>query len=215
MPSAGDARDAIDRGADLVHTADPTTLEYAAARADLTAVPLPWSRTYALLLPAEGPGLGRIVGTDSLAFRAELARGAVRVEARGAEPPFWWEANDCPAPVTGSSAVPGSAAVLYSRSDPVARALAERLVALSEVPGAIARGVRPSELATALHTGTDRAYVVALPRRALVPCREMAAWPPGATALALIDTRARLILRNGVPPLEVDHDGAIRPVQSR
>jgi hypothetical protein len=111
--------------------------------------------------------------------------------------------------------VTGSPAVLYSRSDPVARALAERLVALSELPGAIARGVGPSELATALHTGTGRAYVVALPRRALVPCREIAAWPPGAVALALIDTRARLILRNGVPPLEVDYDGAIRPVQSR
>jgi hypothetical protein len=215
MPSAGDARDAIDRGADLVRTADPAALEYAAARADLTAVPLPWSRTYALVLPAEGPGLGRMVGTDSLAFRAELAGSAVRVEARGAEPPFWWEAKDCPAPATGSSAVTGSPAVLYSRSDPVARALAERLVALSELPGVIARGVGPSELATALHTGTDRAYVVALPRRALVPCREIAAWPPGAVALALIDTRARLILRNGVPPLEVDYDGAIRPVQSR
>ncbi|MBA2458925.1 MAG: hypothetical protein H0V43_08225, partial [Gemmatimonadales bacterium] len=57
--------------------------------------------------------------------------------------------------------------------------------------------------------------VLALPRRALVPCREMAGWPPGALALALIDTRARLILRDGVPALEVEYDGAIRPAGSQ
>jgi hypothetical protein len=42
----------------------------------------------------------------------------------------------------------------------------------------------------------------------------MAGWPPGVAALALIDTRDRLILRDGVPQLEVDYDGAIRPTRS-
>ena len=112
-------------------------------------------------------------------------------------------------PSAGSA--PGSSAVVYSSADPVARALAERVVALSEPRDAVARGVGPGELDQALRAGRDRAYVVALPRRALVPCREMASWPPGSAVVGLIDARDRLILRQGVAPLEVEYDGGLRP----
>ncbi|MBA3258362.1 MAG: hypothetical protein H0T68_02710 [Gemmatimonadales bacterium] len=215
MPFSGDARDAIDRGAGVIRTADPRALAYAAARDGLLTVPLPWDRTYALVLPARSSGLGPIVGTDTPGFRAALASGAVRVEARAAEPPFWWETDRCPPAAPQASGPARSSAVLHSRGDPVARALAERLVAIAERPNAVVRGVEPSELSTALSAGTDLGYVVALPRRALVPCREIAGWPPGATAVALVDTRDRLIVRHGVPPLEVEYDGAIRPVPFR
>lgn len=215
MPFSGDARDAIDRGADVVRTADPAALEYAAARQDLLTVPLPWDHTYALVVPARSSGLGPIAGSDTAGFRAALAGGPVRVEARAAEPPFWWETDPCPPAATRSPGPARSSAVLHSRGDPVARALAERLVAMSERPDAVVRGVEPSELSTALGAGTDLAYVVALPRRALVPCREIAGWPPEATAVALIDTRDRLLVRHGVPPLEVEYDGAIRPAPFR
>jgi len=213
--TSSDPRDAIDRGADVIRTSDPTALEYAATRPGLLTVPLPWDHTYALVVPRGSDGLGPIVGADTAGFRAALAGDAVRVEARAAEPPFWWELGGC-APVAARPArAARSAAVLYSRHDPVARPLAERLVAMSERPDAVVRGVEPSELAAALSAGTDLAYVLALPRLALVPCREMAGWPPGALALALIDTRARLILRDGVPALEVEYDGAIRPAGSQ
>ena len=111
-----------------------------------------------------------------------------------------------------ASSPPSSSAVLYSRDDEVAGALAARLVAMSNAPSVIARGVEAGRLTAALRAGTDLAYVVALPRRALVPCRELSGWPAGASALALIDTRARVVLRDGVPPLEMEYDGALRPV---
>jgi hypothetical protein len=107
---------------------------------------------------------------------------------------------------------PTSSAVVYPRDDEVARALAARLIAMSDSPDAVARAVDPSQLAATVRAGTDRAYVFPLPRRALVPCREMAGWPQLSIPFALIDTRARLILREGVPPLEVEYDGALRPV---
>ncbi len=210
--AVADARDAIDRGADIVRSADPTVLDYAGRRPGSVVAPLPWDRTYVLILPAMSPGLGPIIGSDTVAFRAALAGNAVRTEARAAVPPFWWTTADCQSSAAGhASSPPASSAVLYSSEDEVARALAARLVAMSDAPGVITRGVDPARLAAALHAGTDLAYVVALSRRALVPCRELSGWPPGASALALIDTRARLVLRDGVPPLEVEYDGAFRP----
>jgi hypothetical protein len=215
LPAGGDARDAIDRGADLVRSADPTVLEYAASHQGVTVVPLPWDRTYILVLPDGSRGLGPIAGADTAGFRAALAGDAVRPEARGAEPPFWWTTARCdPATTTHSSVAPRSSALLYSRDDAVARALAARLVAMSDTPDAIVRAVEPAQLTAALRAGIDLGYVVAVPRRDLVPCRTMAAWPPGATVLALIDTRSRLVMRDGVPPLEVEYDGALRIVSS-
>jgi hypothetical protein len=179
-------------------------------------VPLPWHRTYVLILPPGDTGFEGIAGADSAAFRAGLASEAVPVEARAAEGPYWWVAARCPALRATAQAVHRrSVAVLYARNDPVARALAERLVAMSRLADAVTRGVAPAELAGSLRPGSDRGYVIALPRRPLVPCRELAGWPAGATALALIDTRAHLILRDGVPPLLVEHDGAVRPLNGR
>ena len=213
MPVA-DARDAIDRGADIIRSADPTVLDYAASRSGSTVVPLPWDRTYALVLPEASPGLGLIPAADTAAFQSALAGDAVRTEARGAVAPFWWTTAECGPNPSGHSSRSASSAVLYSQDDAVARALAARLVAMSDAPNTVARGVSPTQLAAALRAGSERAYVIALPREALVPCREMADWPPGASALALIDTRARLVLRDGVPPLEVEHDGALRPARN-
>ncbi|MFL5515915.1 MAG: hypothetical protein ACJ8DJ_07150, partial [Gemmatimonadales bacterium] len=73
------------------------------------------------------------------------------------------------------------------------------------------RGAPPSELSDRARAGSDRAYVLALPRDALVPCRERAGLPPGAVILPLVDTRSSAILRRGSPPLSVEWDGAIRP----
>jgi hypothetical protein len=228
-----DARDAIDRGADIVRTADPTVLDYAGRRPGSVVAPLPWDRTYVVIVPLLSPGLGPISplagfpfpGTDTAAtragppkqafdtaaFRAALAADAVHAEARPAQGPFLWTEAKCASPQSGSiRTIPGST-VAYPRGDEVARGLAARLVAITNAPDVVARPLEPSQLAAALRAGADRAYIVSLPRRALVPCREMADWPPLASLFALIDTRARLVLRDGVPPLEIEYDGALRP----
>ena len=85
------------------------------------------------------------------------------------------------------------------------------MVALAGDRTLLARGAAPSELPDRIRTGNDRAYLLSLPRNALVPCRELAGIPTGATIVPLVDTRSSAVLRHGAPPLTVEWDGAIRP----
>lgn len=217
-PSSGDPRDALDAGADILRTGDPALLEYARTRSDFTVHPLPWSRTYVLVVPPGRDALGALIPADSAAFRAGLASDAVRAEARGAEPPFWWDAmGPCPPLETLPSppGVLGANAVVYALEDPVARALADRVVALSDNPMMATSGLPARSMAEALRGGFGRAYyVVAVPRTALVPCREVAGWPAGSALIPLIDTRMSAIVRRGVPRLTVDFDGGLREVHA-
>jgi len=216
-PAGGDPRDALDGGADILRTGDPDLLEYVRTRTDFTVHPLPWSRTYVLVIPPAREDLGVPIPADSAAFRAGLARDAVRAEARGAQPPFWWDATG-PCPPLDPIRLPrvglGSNAVVYPVEDPVARALAERVVALSDNPTTATSGLPSRRLAEALRGGFGRAYVVAVPRHALVPCREVAGWPEGSALIPLIDTRMSAVVRRGVPPLEVQFDGTLRAVDA-
>ena len=66
-PAAGDPRDALERGASLLRTSDPDLLAYARRKTDLRVIPLPWSRTYALVLPP-GSTLALSAASDSAAF---------------------------------------------------------------------------------------------------------------------------------------------------
>jgi hypothetical protein len=212
-PASGDPRDALDAGADILRTSDPALLEYARTRSDLTVHPLPWSRTYVLVVPPGRDALGALVPADSALFRAGLARDAVRAEARGAEPPFWWDAmGPCPALATlpPPRGVLGANAVVYAVEDPIARGLAERVAALSDHPMTATSGLPARSMPEALRGGFGRAYVVAVPRTALVPCREVAAWPAGSALIPLIDTRMSAIVRRGVPRLAVEFDGTLR-----
>ena len=138
--------------------------------------------------------------------------------ARGAEPPFWWDRmGPCPAveaSFPSSERASATNAVVYAVEDAVARALAERVVALSDQPMTATSGLPARAMAEALRGGFGRAYVVAVPRTALVPCREVAGWPAGSTLIPLIDTRMSAIVRRGVPRLTVDFDGALRPVDA-
>jgi hypothetical protein len=213
-PAGPDPRDALDRWADLLETSDPVLLEYAVRRAELATLPLPWSRTYVMMTPAGQSPLRVVSGTDSAAFRASLARDVVREESRGAEPPFWWSSAagcDQSARPARASTTPGGGAIVYPGHDPVARDLAERMVALAGERMLLARSAAPSELAARLRAGNDRAYVLPLPRIALLPCRELAGIGAGGTILPLVDTRSSAIVRRGSPPLTVEWDGAIRP----
>ena len=211
----GDPRDALDAGVDILRSGDPAVLEYARTRSDFTVHPLPWTRTYVLVVPPEREGIGDLIPTDSAAFRAGLARDAVHVMARGATPPFWWdEMGPCPGLEVDPppQSAPRTDAVVYPGEDAVARALAERVVALLDQPTMAARGIPGRAMAEAIGNGFGRAYVLAVARPALVPCREIAGWPAGSTLIPLIDTRMSAIVRRGVPRLSVDLDGALRPV---
>jgi hypothetical protein len=203
-----DLRDALDRGADLVVSRDPTVVDYVANRADFAAFPLPWDRTYVLLQPPKAEPL--TISGDSV--RRTLARDAVRAEARPAEPPFWWDSlSACPAATDSGEQHLTASRIVYSRDDEVARGLAERLVALAGAGTSLrAAALEPAELAAALRNGTERALVIAAPRESLAPCRDALDWPPGTSIQPLIDTRARAIVRRGSPPLTVDWDGTVR-----
>ncbi|HUF36655.1 MAG TPA: hypothetical protein VMN37_11940 [Gemmatimonadales bacterium] len=212
LPGGGDLRDALDSGAALVVTADPAVLEYAVSRSGVISHSLPWNRTYVLLAPDGDIPLDEAVEADSGRFREALARDVVRVAARGAQPPFWWENPAGCTPATIPRLAP-SPIVIYPGADPVARALAERIVATAGPPGAVARGVPAGRLDAAIAGGLGWLYIVPLPRVPLVPCRELAAWPEGAAAIPLIETRLTALLRAGTPPLRVEYDGALLPAE--
>ena len=211
-PAGGDARDLLDAGVDLLVTDDPGALAYAATRADFTSVPLPWDRSYVLLAPVP-------VRIPVLVLE-DFARHAVRVEARPAVPPFWWQDSTCGAgPPPGTTSIPSGAAIVFVQGDPVARDLADRLVALSldERPRR-AVGVLPGALAGRLAVRGDDWFVLAVPRTALDPC---AAWVVGDVApltpglwvggiTPLLDVRRRMLLRGGRARLSIDWDAVPR-----
>jgi hypothetical protein len=209
-----DPRDALDAGADLLVSRDPALVEYASTRPGLVGLPLPWTRTYVLLEPAGAPeDLVRL--TSPAPTRQSMARDAVHADARAAEPPFWWnEPASCPAG-REQSPVRRSSRVVYLGSDPVAGGLADRVVALAG-PGAGLRtaALDADELTATLRSGAERAYILALPRNSLVPCRNAEDWPPGASIVPLVDTRATAIVRRGAPPLQVEWSGSLRVDQT-
>jgi len=201
----GDPRDALDRGIDLLVTRSMRPVDYAQSRPGLSSSPLPWSRTYLLVQPEPADSVG---AWD----RQALARDAVEADARAAGLPPWLSAvRSCP-PAPRAAPSVRSDKIAYELGDDVGRGLAERIVALSS-PGAPLRslGLAPSQFTSHLEQGSELAYVVAVPSRTLVPCRYSALLPPQARIEPLIETRAHVILRDGVPPLTVEWDGTPRP----
>lgn len=208
FPLRGDARDALDRGADLIVTRDPALVDYVTRRSEFTTFALPWSRTYVLLEPAQAQPL-RLAppGVEP----HSLVQDAVPADARAAEPPYWWSgASSCSAGST-AGAIPTSQRIAYVRGDEVGRSLAERWVALagSETPLRTV-GLEQPQFDAALRQGSERAFVVGLPRQTLRPCHDMADLPHGARITPLIDSRAHAIVRRGAPPLSVEWDGTVR-----
>ena len=207
-----DPRDFVDRGADVVITDDPATLEYARRRGDLRLVPLAWATTYVLATP--DAALASAL-PDSL--RGELAREVVRSEARPAPDGGWWESGQCrpeSAAPTGVRTV-----VAVSRGDATARAIGERLVALL---GRDLSGIRLLELGSdefgrSLANAGAGAFVVPLPRFAppASGCADAHRIPFGLTVVPLVETRSHAVLRTGVPSFRILGDGSIRFLPGR
>jgi hypothetical protein len=204
-----DARDVLDHGADLLVTRDPAIVDYVTNRAELATFPLPWSRTYVLAERETAQPLAAAVRDSSV--RQSLASDAVKAEARAANSLEWWiDAGAC-GRRSPSGAAGASRRIVYPKGDSTARGLAERIVALVRAnSGLRVAGLDTAEFGKAVREGTERGYVLAVPRRSLAPCRDVAMLPTGATVTALIDTRAFAIVRRGAPPLSVDWDGTLR-----
>jgi len=195
-----DARDRLDGGVDLLVTSDPTVTSYAAARPDMQSLPLPWDKTYVLLVPRHTQA-GASSGTSAAdSVRAALARDAVRGDARPTMPPYWWrETRGCTADAPGQTRAPISSLqssatrIVYRSDDAVARQVAQRLVALAAMPGAggsgsllatlapelavgralTADGLDASGFVAAMAGGQALAYVEALPARPVAPCQRI------------------------------------------
>ena len=214
VPARG-ARDAIDAGVDVLLTADPEAIAYAATRADLTSVPSGWNREYGLLLLAgQSSDASPAPALDTL--RDELATGAVRVEARAVRASSTDSCADPGgAPTAGATTVAARARIVYSRTDDVAGSLAARLIALGSSRRTLlaalspslanagdslrAEGVDPGEVAGDVVRGGAVAAVVAVPLPSGCGVRTL----PGADAasprvIPLIQTRERLIARRGL-----------------
>jgi hypothetical protein len=201
--SANDPRDLLEGVIDMLVTADPAVIEYAGRRPQFATIALPWDRTYVLLSTSQGTKLERGGALEMIPadLTDGLARDAVRGDARGYQPPSWWDDLDrCNEFVIDRRGSPSSHVathvprVVYDSNDGVARDLAERIVALvttdpsdspeaaavisavvvssGNKPGTIAEGVSTDELAQSLRQGDDLAYVVSIPRRPSDPCYE-------------------------------------------
>jgi hypothetical protein len=221
--SVKDARDMLEGGIDVMVTSNPAVLEYAAGRPQFVTAPLPWDRTYVLLAVSRVRELraGRRLGTISAQLSDGLAQDAVRGDARGYRSPSWWdELRNCGELSAGLSQPPlgprgartssGRRGVLYDLNDPVARDLAERIVALAAadpgvspeaaaltraLPGLAgaardltAEGVTAGELAPRLRRGDDFAYVIPITRRPPSPCYEARELLNRAPWLAALET---------------------------
>jgi len=212
---------------------DPLVVSYAQTRAELTALPLPWSRTYLFAIPRflriDEQSMRSLTGDTASALRAALARDAVRADARAAEAPYWWNGTEAcqPAPAGGlprNTTEQRPLRIAYDSRDRVARGLAERLAALE--PRAVAVPLPPDEFARALRDGIEPAYVIAVPRSPLGACQAMlelaarAPWmhPAGGDAplpaaprlIPLVETRARAIVNRARVSALVDWDGTLR-----
>ena len=203
-----DLRDALDAGADLVVSGDPQVIDYAARTSELNTYPLPWDRTYALL---QHPGAQAVSTTLDSTLKLSLVRDVVQTDARPSASRHWWNSSPCSVEISMVGTTPTGSRIVYQQTDPVARQLAERLVAVADVRSPLsALASDPLRFAAELERGADRGYIVAIPLQSASPCRESAQWTRRGRLYPLIDTRQHAIVRRGSPPLSVDWDGTPR-----
>jgi hypothetical protein len=205
-----DPRDALALGADVIFTDDREAISYAARADSFASLPLPWSRTLAVVLrsPADS-AVAAAVSTP--AFRDSLARNGVRVDARPTERSQWNHLTCGTEPVAYTAPRSGPVRIGYLLGDHTARKVASSLAAPGLLgPNATPVALLPQELTASLEAGRERAYVVTLPAVSLVPCADRPPLPPGARLIPLVDTRYQVILSPRAPALTVDWDGALR-----
>ncbi len=142
--SAFDARDLLESAVDVMVTSDPSVIDYALKQPMLETAALPWDRTYVLVSTSRFLEIrrGETFDAFSQSLSEELARDAVRNEARSFASPTWWEELDDCRDVDGIAAeaveiswngfsTSDMQRIVYDANDPVAQDLAERIIALA------------------------------------------------------------------------------------
>lgn len=245
MAAGADLRDVLDRDTDLVFSDDPSVARYASTRPDLSVIALPHRRTYVLVVPGSSDSTASHTSALREDVRSSLARDVVRVPAKPSQEPGWWQEARCVPSASPRQAATAnrSSTIAYRADDPVARAIAERLVALSSRPGGSPiEGLLPTDGAgepvtaepmpadrfeRALRIGSRAAFVLPIPSRPLARCQaldDFASAVPWAlhegrvragVMIPLIDAGAWVIVRRGAVGLAVDWDGTPRLIFSR
>lgn len=205
--SLSDARNLIDDGIDILLTGDSATAAYASRRFGSSSVPLEWDRAWMLVVPgspSEPLETLRDYGRMN-DVRDDLARDAVRANARRAEMPMWvFEPQMCFGRATGPNTRPR---IAYRGDDPVARTIAERLVALGSSRAADTSALARLDAAlappgtrltaaplsgaafdAALRGGSETAVVFSVTYHSARICA-------GARIIPLVDTRWQAVLR--------------------
>ena len=221
--TASDARDLVDLGTDLLVTDDRALSTYVGSRSIASWRPLDMAAWTWVVVSRGSPDSLLRTPEDGYAIRAAMAADVVRAHARPAAGHFWslgtfrCDSIALPRPTQAPSSLT-SARVVYRRDEPVAQAIAERLVALASAgdhrvgyvaPGiaragarSSAAGLAPNEFDTALRHGRELAFVLPIRRQPNLGCVEaqplaqLAPWlvedstPGVARAVAsLIETR--------------------------
>jgi len=229
--SASDPRGALDARADLLLTASAAAIEYARLLESYTVAPLPWARTYALVVRARPDAT---LPVPSNAERAELARAAASVGTRAASDtaPGWCHAGTPP-----DFRSPGTSTVIaWLRGDDIARGIAERIAALSWPPARAPEWLQAQRVASGVSAARATGSEGPLTARALdiarlleemragrgamfiVPLHRCADADPVYAAIAqsrlhatpLVDARDHLVHRDSVGTIAIDGSGALR-----
>lgn len=216
------ALDILNGSADAMITDDPSVLDYARTKKHVAVMPMAWDKAYVLIDPRRaGMDISRSAPDLPRAVCDGFARDAVAVDARGGSDILTEAERASPLPastkITWRSYT--SKQVLFDSSDPTARALAERIVALAAMDtstSAEARalrrampeasndmrttGLRQEEFAKRFKSPGDAGYVVPLSWNADFPALAMHLpyWvsslrPLSRTLIPLVETRAHLV----------------------
>lgn len=209
---------------DVVVSRDPGVIAYATSSRDYFTVALPYDRTYVLASADSAAPLATPADRDA------LARDAVTADVRGAQEPFAWLADATCAGSTDSPPASAGAVVAYAVDDPIARQLAERIVALaaarpspSWLPATLSSraavlrvaAMQADSITAALATGRAAAAVTAFARGSQERC-DTRAVPRKWRTVPLIDSRAHAIVRRGSgAAFVINADGTLRFVRRK
>jgi hypothetical protein len=216
-----DLRDLLDAGADFLVTDQDEVLDYARTLPAYSVRPLPWDRAYFLVLTGASRAGGPIDPMPDLPpFLEHLAGEAIRSDARAHRGPEWWDRTGCPVRARPPNA-PRIPRLGLVAGDRTSWDIAERLIFLAGSGDPLPEALTPLRRRVSAATFPDRAALVRAARNrptAFITwletdtpefCDALAELDPGgmAAVIPLVDTRRRLVVRDGAPPLVIAGDG--------
>jgi len=229
-----DPRDLLLPSVDGTMVRERRAARYGATHPDFLDTPLPFDRTYLLLVPPFDNRNAILAAVDDAGFREELARHVAGADARPAPPVRLPRSARDSAPSSSPTRFTRAPnlRVVYPEGDDDARRLAERITAILQSLGGRYAGVTAAELPVpsflpAVRGGRDAAYLFPLasdwPGPVLRASMIAASAPwlvddggrggaatagPTPGIVPLIVTRAHLIVRRGVGGIETDYAGS-------